>query len=114
MCDLLHPVGDKTKDGVHNMHPHAKNNDNIEELINMKPEKNVVPNFRQVTLERLLVLRYSSHQCDNDIRRLYIKLWPYQLQKSKYGSTLSDSNGHCVIFYKLVLKTFDRWKPPLY
>ena len=62
--------------------------------------------------ERLLVLRYSSHQRDDDIRRLYIKLRPYQLQKSKYRTSRSCPNGHCVIINKLVLKTFDKWKPP--
>lgn len=36
------------------MHPQAKKNDNIEEPINMEPEKNDVPNFRQVTLVSLI------------------------------------------------------------
>lgn len=90
------------------IHAHERNN-NIEESVNIEPEKIDLPNLRDVTLdflirdpdERLLILSYPTSSIE--IRRLYIKLGSYKIQKSKYNSILVVLTVYCAIFNKLSL-----------
>ncbi|KAL7586576.1 hypothetical protein Lser_V15G38314 [Lactuca serriola] len=102
--------------------PQPERNSNMEEPINVEPEKNDVSNSREVNLDSLicdpgeqpLISSYPSYQRD-EIRRLYIKLGPYQIQKSKYPSSPSGPNSSMRSFQQAWSDTFtvagfNKWK----
>ncbi|XP_052619796.1 uncharacterized protein LOC111889415 [Lactuca sativa] len=83
VCDpQLHSVTDNTKEDDHNTHPQHDGN-----------------------RERPSILSYPSNQRD-EIRRLYIKLGPYQLQKSKYPFSPSGRSGSMRSFQQAWVKNF--------
>ena len=105
--------------------------DNIGEVedepIYVEPEEIGMSDLREVKLdslirdpgERPLILSYPINQRD-EIRRLYIKLGPYQLEKSKYPSRLCGPNGYMRSFQqvsttKILLQKLrdEGWEPLL-
>ncbi|KAL4568265.1 hypothetical protein LXL04_023873 [Taraxacum kok-saghyz] len=84
-----------------------------EEPINTEPEEIGMSNLRDVKLDSLIrdpgerpsILSYPINQRD-EIRRLYIKLGPYQLEKSKYPSRLCGPNDYMRSFQQVWFKNF--------
>ncbi|KAL4582988.1 hypothetical protein LXL04_007552 [Taraxacum kok-saghyz] len=85
----LHPV----REDVHNTRVQPERNGNIEKPTGVEPDKNdMADSLIRHPGERPSILSYPSNKRD-EIRRLYIKLGPYQLQKSKYPFSPSGAKG---------------------
>ncbi|KAL4576594.1 hypothetical protein LXL04_012690 [Taraxacum kok-saghyz] len=82
--DVNDPQLHSVREDVHNTRVQPERNGNIETPTDVEPYKHDMTDslIRDPGL-RPSILSYPSNQRD-EIRRLYIKLGPYQLQKSKY------------------------------
>ena len=98
----LHPV----REAVHNTRVQPERNGNIEKPTDVEPDKNdMADSLIRDPGERPSILSYPSNQRD-EIRRLYIKIGPYQLQKSKYPFSPSGAKGCTRSFQQAWFKNF--------
>ncbi|KAL4566167.1 hypothetical protein LXL04_030277 [Taraxacum kok-saghyz] len=98
----VHPV----REDVHNTRVQPERNDNIENPPDVEPDKiDRADSLIRDPGERHSILSYPSNQRD-EIRRLYIKLGPYQLEKSKYPFSPSGAKGCTRSFQRAWFKKF--------